>query len=298
CPRHRVFLLQSCPACQRPIPTPRSPLSTCPFCGGDYRLQVLPLSSEADWLLNIHLTFLTHLGVDSNELGGLSANQEPSLLQDLSSSEYLWIVVQFLSLFERRPRQGKLLPFLLHALPATALVPGTPHNPYVTLHYLLTSWPIHWWVLLERLQQALQHDLLWRRSADTATKIWENHLAEGDCWRQSADKRRTIELLRAFFTAVENYLQRKTHIVIPEDNLEKRVTSCEILLARQLRSPGRTDIVSPYPWEDLISVICRVARNMRYEDPTWLLISQDMPYRKIYSLNIPLLCHHDDYRFL
>lgn len=295
CPRHRVFLIQSCPVCHRPIPTPRLHLSTCPFCGSDYRKHILPLAPEVDWLLSTHIVFLTLLGVDASELGRSPANHEPSLLHDLSPYEYRWIVTKFSALFEDSLYRAKLPPFLLRALPIVKLVPGAPQNPYLILHYLLASWPVHWWVLLERFQHAFQQDHLWHGSLYDISGPWEELLAEGECWGQEVSKERTISLLHSFFDTVERYFQRDPHSHKRTDIFGKRIASSEVLLTRQLRSPGQEDLVSPRPWEDLASVISRVARNMRYEDPTWLLISQDAPRLK---MDVPVLRRQDDYRLL
>ena len=298
CPRHRVFLIQSCPVCHRPIPAPRLPLSTCPFCGSDYRNHILPLAPEADWLLSSHILFLTRFGVDASELGRSPANQEPSLLYDLSPYEYRWIVTKLSVLFEDSLYRAKLPPFLLRALPVVTLAPGAPQNPYLILHYLLVSWPVHWWVFLERFQHAFQLDTLWHGSLYDISGPWEKLLEEGVCWEQEVSKERTISLLHSFFDTVERYFQRDPHSHKRTDIFGERITSSEVLLSRQLRSPKREDLVSPLPWEDLTSVISRVARSMRYEDPTWLLISQDVPRRKIYSLDVPVLLRQDDYRLL
>ncbi|SRR6266487_3628971 len=298
CTRHRTFLIQSCPVCRRPIPTPRLHLSLCPFCGGDYRQYVLPLTPEADWLLGTHSLFLTRLGVDRGEFGGPPVNDEPSLLQDLSPHEYRWVVTQFLVLFDGYLYRAKLLPFLLRALPIATLVPGAPQNPYLILHYLLASWPVNWWVFLERLQHAFQQNILWRGSLFEISGPWEMLLTEGEWWRQEAYKERTVPLLHSFFDTVEGYFQRDSHSHNRADIFGERITSSEVLLASQLRSPERDTLVSPARWEDLASVISRVARNMHYKDPTWLLISEDTPHLKIYSLDVPLLARQDDYRLL
>jgi hypothetical protein len=46
CQRHRVWLINSCPTCHKPIRTLRPKLGICPFCGGDYRQHILPLSPQ------------------------------------------------------------------------------------------------------------------------------------------------------------------------------------------------------------------------------------------------------------
>lgn len=119
-------------------------------------------------------------------------------------------------------------------------------------------------------------------------------MKEGTCWLQEVGPEQTLVLLHAFFDAVEHAFPfRRT-----TSTTWKPVVSSEMLLAHHLSSPGKGEMVQPFPWEDLASVISRVARNMRYEDPTWLLISQDFPHRKMYSLDVPLLHRHDDYRLL
>jgi hypothetical protein len=298
CPRHRVFLIQSCPVCQRPIPTPRLHLSLCKFCGSDYRKHIVPLPPEADWLLSTNIVFLTRLGVDTSELGRSPANHEASLLHDLSPYEYRWMITKLSVLFEDALYRKKFPPFLLRALPVDELVPDAPQNPYLILHYLLASWPVHWWVFLERLQHAFQQDSLWRGSLYSISGPWEKLLAESECWAQEVSKDRTISILHAFFDTVEKYFQSDSRSHKRWNLFGERITSSEVLLARQLRIPRQEDLVSPRPWEDLASVISRVARNMHYEDPTWLLISQDAPHLKIYSQNVPVLCRRDDYRLL
>ena len=53
----------------------------------------------------------------------------------------------------------------------------------------------------------------------------------------------------------------------------------------------------PYPWEDLASLICRVARRMGYEDPHWILSPQRSAHR-ISPMHLPLLCWREEYQLL
>ena len=294
CPRHNVFLHQTCPTCQRPIPTPRPRLSLCRYCGADYRQHVVPVPSQADWLLRSHLAFLTQLGVDASELGIVPVSAERTFSEELPQRDYFWVLTRFLAFFEDRRYRPALLSFLTRALPAATLLPGAPSNPYLILHYLLSSWPVHWWVLLERLQHALGYDLLWWGNRDEPTRNWEKLREEGGCWQQGIDREQTMVLLRSFFDAVESALQQTPFVY----SMDKWVSTSEILLASELRAPEQGDTVHPQPWEDLTSVICRVARRMHYEDPAWLLISEDVPRQKIYSLDLPLLHRDKDYRLL
>ena len=205
CPRHHVFLIQACPACQRPIPAPRARPSACPSCGADYRQLVLPLAAEGDWLLNTHLIFLTQLGVDTGELGALPADDESSFLQQLPQSQYWWIVANFLDLFDDPLYRTSLV----RALPVAKLVPGAPQSPYLVFHYLLASWPLHWWVLLERFHYtfAFRRAPLWWGPPDDPIRRWRVQLGGEDCWRQEVDKERTLEILHAFFGAAERHFQ-------------------------------------------------------------------------------------------
>jgi TniQ len=63
-------------------------------------------------------------------------------------------------------------------------------------------------------------------------------------------------------------------------------------------APGPSEWVSPRPWEDLASVISRVAQNMGFAQADWVLISTEAPYHKVYSLDIPLLHRLADYQML
>ena len=53
----------------------------------------------------------------------------------------------------------------------------------------------------------------------------------------------------------------------------------------------------PYPWEDLYSLLCRVAQKMGYPDPRWILHPQGSSYR-INASDLPLLSKQTDFLFL
>ncbi len=69
-------------------------------------------------------------------------------------------------------------------------------------------------------------------------------------------------------------------------------------IAYQLRPATQEELVAPRPWEDLASIMGRVAHTMRYEHPDWVLISPDTPHRKVYSREVPLLHRLADYQVL
>ena len=298
CPRHRVWLIDSCPACQRAIPALRPQLSTCPGCGGDYRQRVFPLAPEASWLHHTHRVFLTHLGIDAIELGEPLPEDECSLLQDLPSQEYFWIVTQFLELLCTQPYRERLLPLLLRLLPVEDLAPLHMRSALLLLHYLLAHWPVHFWITLERLQQVLEEDLLWFHSSYAPAQQWEAQLTRGAVWDQGASREQTMAFLHTFFDMAKDYFQGHRYPRQPDAALEKRLVPTTLPMAYQLRPPTQKELVAPQPWEDLASVIGRVARTMRYEHPDWVLISTDAPRRKVYSRDIPLLHRLADYRVL
>ena len=53
----------------------------------------------------------------------------------------------------------------------------------------------------------------------------------------------------------------------------------------------------PYPWEDLSSLLCRIARKLDYPDPRWLLHPQGSSYG-INTSDLPLLSKQRDYLLL
>ncbi len=296
CPRHCVWLLSSCPTCQKSIPGLRPQLGTCPICGGDYRQRVLPLAPEASWLGSTHRVFLTHLGIDASELGESSPADGPSPLQDLPPHEYFWMVTQFLELFYTGSYRERLLPLLLHALPLEDLAPPHIQSALLLLHYLLAYWTVHFWVMLERLQQALEEDPLWLHSSYAPARQWEAYLARGAVWDQGTSREQTVAFLHTFFDMAKDHFQR--HPGQSDASLSKNIVSTPLQVAYQLRPPMQEELVAPRPWEDLSSILGRVARAMHYEHPDWLLISTDTPHRKVYSREIPLLHRLTDYQVL
>lgn len=298
CSRHRVWLIDACPACHKPIPALRQKLSTCPTCGADYQQRVLLLDRQASWLHSTHRVFLTHLGIDASELGESPPEEEPSPLQDLASHEYFWIVTEFLELLLSQPYREQLLPFLLRTLSIEDLVLSPAQGSLLLLHYLLARWPLHFWILLERLQLALEQDDLWFHSAYAPAQEWEAQLARGDIWHQGVPKEQSMVFLHTFFKTVKDYFQRHRQTSHRIASFGKRVTPAVPLLVHQLRSPTPEEHVSPQPWEDLASVISRIARKRRFVQVDWVLISPEAPHRKVYSLDIPLLCRRTDYQVL
>jgi TniQ len=298
CPRHSVWLLNSCAACQKPIPGLRPRLCTCPTCGGDYWQRVLPPGPEASWFRSTHCEFLTHLGIDAAELGEPSPAEEPSPLIGLASHEYFWMVMQFLEHFYTRSYRERLVPLLLHALPVEDLAPPHIQGALLLLHYLLACWPVHFWIMLERLQQAIEDDPLWLHSSYAPARQWETQLARGAIWDQGTSSEQTLAFLHTFFDLAQDYFQPHRHSDQSDASLSKNIVSIPLKVASQLRPPTQEEKMAPLPWEDLSSILGRVARAMHYEHPDWVLISTDTPHRKVYSREIPLLHRLADYQAL
>ncbi len=298
CSRHQVWLIDTCPMCSKPIPTLRPKLSTCPTCGADYRQWALPLAAQASWLRSTHHVFLTHLGIDTSEFGEPFPGDEPSPLQDLAPHEYFWIVTEFLEILLSQPYRERLLPFLLRTLPVEDLVPSPSRSSLLLLHYLLARWPLHFWILLERLQLALEEDDLWFHSAYAPAQEWEAQLNRGDIWYQGISKEQTMAFLRVFFKTLKDYFQQHRQPRQRSTPFGKRLAPVVSSVIQHPRSPRPDELVSPQPWEDLASVINRSARNMGSAQADWVLISPEAPHRKVYSLDIPLLRRLVDYQVL
>lgn len=153
CPRHHVFLRTRCPDCQSSIPALRPQSSLCPSCRhGDYRHDVFPLQGDINWLVESQALFLHHLGVETSESGGFLPG-ESLTLQHLLPPDYFWIVTNFLDLLVGE--HG--IAFLMQALSFEATVPQHhAEHALRLLHYLLSSWPTHFWVVLDLLQRYLK----------------------------------------------------------------------------------------------------------------------------------------------
>lgn len=98
---------------------------------------------------------LGKLGVDASACGEPLINDELTLLQNLTSPQYLWITTKFLTLFEDYLYRRELLPFL----------------KWHALKYDLSS-----------QLDSRYNNLQWWETRDKATSDLEKLLAEGDCW--------------------------------------------------------------------------------------------------------------------
>jgi TniQ len=150
--------------------------------------------------------------------------------------------------------------------------------------------------MLERLQQVLEEDLVWMHSSYAPALHWEAQLTQGAVWDQGASNGQMMAFLHTFFVMAKDYFQRHRHPRQSDGSTGKHIVPTPLAVASQLRPPTVEELVIPRPWEDLPSIIGRVARAMHVGHPDWLLISTDTPHRKVYSREIPLLHRLADYR--
>ncbi|MFL5703203.1 MAG: TniQ family protein [Ktedonobacteraceae bacterium] len=305
CARHRIYLVDHCPVCRAPIPGLRIHPMRCPSCHvGDYRTNIVPLLEEDDWLEASQSLLLGQLGVERAEIGGRVRTDTTSPLQQIPSWDYFWILSQFTQLFEV-PAFGYILPFLSRTLPLQALlarVPSTVLHPsyllfqLVLLHYLLAVWPAHVPVLLEQLQRALQ-DVFHYPEASGLLRRWKRALVERNCWCLSAYLEQPRVALQSLFTACSLHIEQLHPLTITEHSVEHGVNVVNRLLEPFPQRPTEQECVVPRPWEDLASVISRVARNRGDEFADWVLRFHDSSYR-LSADTIPVVTHHADYQFL
>jgi hypothetical protein len=304
CARHRIYLVDHCPACRTPIPGLRAHPIRCPSCRvGDYRAGIVPLLDEDDWLEASQSLLLDQLGVEIAEIGGRVQTETPSPLQQISSGDYFWILSQFTQLFET-PAFGYILPFLSRTLPfktVLARIPSAvPRRSYmliqcVLLHYLLAAWPAHVLVLLEQLQRALQ-DVFHCPEASGLLRQWKRVLVKGNCWCLTGYREQPRVALQPFFTACSR-IEQLHPLTITEHSVEHGVGVLDRLLEPDPQHPTEQECVVPRPWEDLASVISRVARNRGDEYADWVLWFHDSSYRLSVD-TIPVVARRADYQFL
>ncbi len=305
CARHRVYLVDHCPTCRAPIPSLRIHPMRCPSCHvGDYRTGIVPLLDEADWLEASQALLLDQLGVEIAEVGGRVRTDNTSPLHQIPSWDYFWILSQFTELFGT-PAFGDTLPFLSRTLPLKAVlarIPSTVLRPShvlfecVLLHYLLAVWPAHLPVLLEYLQRALQ-DVFHYPEASGLLRRWKSALVEGNCWCLTGYREQPRVALQSLFMACSQHIEQLHPLTITEHSVESGVCMVNRLLEPDPQHPTEQECVIPRPWEDLASVISRVARNRGDEFADWVLRFHDSSYR-LSADTIPVVARRADYHFL
>jgi hypothetical protein len=277
----------------------------CPFCrAGDYRASIVPLLDEDNWLEASQSLLLSQLGVEIAEIGGRVQIDSTSPLHLIPSRDYFLILSQFTQLFGT-PVFSYVLPFLSKAFPLQAVLARIPSNGLhpsnvlyqcLLLHYLLAVWPAHLLVLLEHLQRALQ-DVFHYPEASGLLRKWKRALVEGNCWYLKGYCEQPVVALQPLFTACSLHIEQLYPLTITEHSVEHGVNVVNRLLEPDPQHPTEQECVVPHPWEDLASVISRVARNRGDEFADWVLRFHDSSYRLSADI-IPVVARRADYQFL
>jgi len=172
-------------------------------------------------------------------------------------------------------------------------------NAFLLLHYMLAYWPIHFWVVLEHFQRALQEECSQFDDASRFIEPWNGLLDRGDYWCEEMYREQTLTLLGSLIDIVADYFRFYRWRVWHKENPFGGGASREgILLADRLKSPTQGEWVIPYPWEDVTSVIRRASGKMGYDHPAWMLITADTPHQKVYAPGLPVLHRRTDYLVL
>lgn len=161
CLKHRNFLVQQCPECQRAIPLFRPSLVSCPFCKkGDYR-RIVPCNLPNDpYFAAGQSWILKQLSVENEELEGIAEEILSPFLRELPSPQYFRLFEAFHALLNPLfPNH----PFLRTAIvdsfrTSRSLNKGTRNlllgewTTFIsTFHFIFDSWPSHFFTLLNNL---------------------------------------------------------------------------------------------------------------------------------------------------
>lgn len=279
CSRHRVFLIDRCPSCGVQIPALRPSPTACPSCrSGDYRSVLLPVPSEEQWLVESQATLLVQLGVDGPEAGERHAANSTTTIQSSPSWEYYQLLSLGLQVFDRLSSEAEVAAlFLTRSLGLDAVVERLVHDlrktsprllrQHVLMHYLLSSWPVHFLVFLEHLQRLLQEEYHYS-SESPAVHRWNKSMLQGKYWCLSEHQEKPVPHLQPFFDTFGAFLAR----LPPAEKAESSSREVPIVSIEQ-EKVSADEYTPPYPWESLTSVLMRIAGKKKYARLEWLLSS-------------------------
>ncbi len=309
CPRHAVFLIQNCPACQAPIPAFRPSPTHCPTCTtGDYRLALLPLLPEECWLEPGHATLLRHLGIDKAEAGAQLMANDATPLDSLLPWDYFELIGACSSFLSLLPLSGRdITRFFTRTLSLETVVTRLSRNlqlspdaalSSILTHFLSTAWPLHVLVFLERVQHLLQEELQYAHNSELVQR-WLKAMVSGNFWCALKYRERPVsQLIDLSNTTMETF-----EYLSAAEKAEHRhggaIIGERLFIQRERQITPLNDAVLPYSWESLPSVLARVASKMGYRrtEGVW----QSTGSRRRYSF-IPdealLLPQRDDFHLL
>jgi hypothetical protein len=279
CPRHRVFLIERCPACGLQIPALRPSPTACPSCrSGDYRSVLLPVPLEEQWLAESQATLLARLRVDEPEEREHQVASSATTLHSPPSWEYFQVLSLGLQVFDRltSESEGAIL-FLTRSLGLDAIVERLVHNlrktsprllrQHILMHYLLSSWPVHFLVFLERLQRLLQEEYLYSDISLTVYR-WNKSMLQGKYWCLPEHQEKPLSHLQLFFNTFSSFFARLPSAVKAESSSREVV-----IVSSEQEKVSADEYTPPYPWESLTSALMRIAGKKKYARLEWLLSS-------------------------
>ncbi len=244
---------------------------------------------------------LVQLGVDGLEVGDLHAANSTTTIDSSPSWEYFQLLSLGLSVFERLSSEAEVaIRFLTRSLGLDAVVERLVHDlrktsprllrQHILMHYLLSSWPVHFLVFLERLQRLLQEEYHYS-SEIPAVHRWNKSMLQGKYWCLSEHQENPVPHLQSFFDTFGAFFAR----LPPAEKAES--SSREVLIVSIERERVSADeYTPPFPWESLTSVLMRIAGKKKYAHIEWLLSSVGIS--DIFQLlreDLLLLRRKDDY---
>lgn len=302
CPRHRVFLIERCPSCGVQIPALRLSPTACPSCrSGDYRSVLLPVPSQEEWLIESQATMLMQLGVDGPEAGEHQVANGATTLHSSPSWEYFQVLSLGLQVFDRLTSEaGGAVLFLSRSLGLDAIVEKLVHDlrktsprllrQHILMHYLLSSWPVHFLVFLERLQQLLQEEYHYSGESLTVYR-WNKLMLQGKYWCVSEHQEKPVSHLQSFFNTFSSFFAR-----LPLAEKAESSSREVLIVSIEQEKVSADEYTPPYPWESLTSILVRIARKKKHARLEWLLSSVGIS--DIFQLlreDLLLLRRKDDY---
>jgi hypothetical protein len=306
CPKHHVFLVSRCPACQAHIPALRPNPLICPTCKkGEYRSGVLDLPMRDAWLLMSHQLLLHHLGVAFSEDGTRLEESGLSPLRHLASWEFFRLIKGFSNLFDIS--NGGVHPLLLNSLPLAEPVRLVAKHWGIDVErvasvlctlYLLTSWPTHFLTFLSLLPRVLQEEYHYGAQS-ILVHNWNVQMVKGNYWCRGAYHSNTVSLMEPFFKTYGEYFHDLLKAEIAQSWQGGRFANEHVVITGDLKPVTADYTVAPHTWESLPSVLTRIARKMGYRRPEWVLRStKEEPDPPSFPIDISLLEPGDASRWL
>ena len=163
CPRHATFLINSCPICHSSTPALRPSQTICPSCQrGDYRIVSerlrTPLRKDS-FLFSATMLTLRALGVESAFSHPVDTSTELAN-QPLTPLDYFTLLRVLSTMVEQLSADYLhtfLPPEFYSECGSQSCERGGWRESLAIVHFLFTSWPTHFWGLLDALSLLALH---------------------------------------------------------------------------------------------------------------------------------------------